>query len=204
VSKTFQLNLENRFVAAETTSDVNQNLENAVRVLREEGTGFVTCGVRAENQKFFEETLGLMKQRQENPPDTSSGKRALSREINKRVQRELRCSNTLFIERAIEQNRGSKVFVQSLGRNHLTKLTTASGVVVALKPEVLSEVEDFYMRLYVSHASRPDPENEHARATLFRHFTEQLQKSVLAKSRLLLDSLKREKPLGRTALQQSC
>jgi hypothetical protein len=97
-----------------------------------------------------------MKQRRENPPGTSSGKRALNREINKRVRRDLRCSNTLFIERAIEQNGGSKIFVL-LGRSHLTKLTTASGVVVASKPEVPSEVEDFYGQLYASHASRPDP-----------------------------------------------
>jgi hypothetical protein len=40
------------------------------------------------------------------------------------VRRDLRCSNTLSIERAIEQNRGSEVFVQSVGRSHLTKLTT--------------------------------------------------------------------------------
>jgi hypothetical protein len=51
---------------------------------------------------------------------------------------------------------------------------TASGVVVASKPKVLSEVEDFYSRLYASHTSRPDPENEDAQATLTRHLTEDL------------------------------
>jgi hypothetical protein len=139
----------------ETTSDVNQNLENVVRVLREEGTRFCNMRRKSRKSKLSEETLGLMKQRRENPPSTSSRKRALNREINKRVRRDLRCSNTLSIERAIEQNRGCKVFVQSLGRSHLTKLTTASGIVVASKPEVLPSVPE-------------------------------------------------EKPLGRTALQQSC
>jgi hypothetical protein len=77
-----------------------------------------------------------MKQRRETPPATSSGKWGLNWEINKRVSRDLRCTNTLSIERAMEQNRGAKVFVQSVVKSHLTKLTTASGVVFASKPEV--------------------------------------------------------------------
>ncbi|PZC83241.1 hypothetical protein B5X24_HaOG208332 [Helicoverpa armigera] len=97
-----------------------------------------------------------MKKRRENPPVTSSAKRALNQEINKHVRHDLRCSNTLDIERAIELNRGSKVFVQSLGRSHLTKLTTTSGEVISSVPAVLSEVENFYGRLYASHASRPE------------------------------------------------
>jgi hypothetical protein len=45
------------------------------------------------------------------------------------------------------------MFLQSLGRSHLTKLTTVSGVVVASKPAGLSEVKDFFGGLYASHAS---------------------------------------------------
>jgi predicted membrane GTPase involved in stress response len=130
----------------ETTSDVNQNLENVVRVLREEGTRFCNMRRKSRKSKLSEETLRLMKQRRENPSATSSGKRVLNREINKRVRRDVQCSNTLSIERAMEQNRGTRVFVQSLGRSHLTKLTTASGVIFASKPEVLLEIEDLYGR----------------------------------------------------------
>jgi DNA primase catalytic subunit len=51
-SETFQQNLENRFAVVEkVTSDVNQNLENVLRV-RKKVRDFVTCGVRAENQNF--------------------------------------------------------------------------------------------------------------------------------------------------------
>lgn len=43
--------------------------------------------------------------------------------------------------------------------------------IVVSKPEILSEVENFYGQLYASHASQPDPENEDSRATLTRYFT---------------------------------
>ena len=44
----------------------------------------------------------------------------------------------------------------------------SSGDKVVSKPEILSEVENFYGKLYASHASRPDPENKDSRATLTR------------------------------------
>jgi hypothetical protein len=87
-------------------------------------------------------------------------------------------------------------FYQSLGRSHLTKLTTASGVVVASKPEVLSEVEDFYGRLYASHSSRPDPENKEARATLTRHFTEDLPENSVEEIEIVLGQLNNGKAPG--------
>lgn len=54
------------------------------------------------------------------------------------------------------------------------KLITASGEVVTSKPAVLSEVEQFYVGLYASHASRSDPENEDPRPTLTHHYTEDM------------------------------
>ncbi|KAL4703854.1 hypothetical protein ACJJTC_010788 [Scirpophaga incertulas] len=105
-SETFQSNLENRFAAVETTTDGNQNLMDVVRVLREEGTRLCEMQRKGWKSKLSEETLGLMKERRENPPVTSSAKRTLNREISKHVRRDLRCSNALDIERAIEQNRG--------------------------------------------------------------------------------------------------
>nr|XP_026497963.1 uncharacterized protein LOC113402056 [Vanessa tameamea] len=196
-SEAFQSNLENRFAAVKTTTDVNQNLENVVRILREEGTRFCSMQRKGRKSKLTEETLGLMKKRRENPPVTSSEKRQLNQEISKRVRHDLQCSNTLTIERAIEQNRGSKVFVQSLERSHLTKLTTASGEVISSKPAVLSEVEDFYGRLYASHASRPDPENEDPRATLTRHFTEDLSEVSIGEIEIALKKLKNGKAPGK-------
>jgi hypothetical protein len=68
---------------------------------------------------------------------------------------------------------------------------------------VLSEIEHSYGRLYASHASQPDSENNNACATLTRHFTKDLSEFRMAKSRLLLDSLKIENPMEKTALQQS-
>ncbi|RVE40575.1 hypothetical protein evm_014776 [Chilo suppressalis] len=170
--------------------NVNQNLENVVRILREEGTRLCATQRKGRKSKFSEEPLGLMKERRENPPVTSSAKRTLNQEISKHVRHDLRCSNTLSIERAIEQNRGSKVIVQSLGRSHLTKLTTPSGEVVTSKPAVISEVEDFYGQLYASHASRPDPGNEDSRATLTRHFTEDLPEVSIGKIEIALGQLK--------------
>jgi hypothetical protein len=107
------------------------------------------------------------------------------------VRRDLRCSNILSIVRAIEQNRGSKVFVQSHGRSPLMKLATASGVVY-----VLLEVEDFYGRLYASHVARPDPENEDAQATFTRHFTEDMPEVSVGEIEIALEQLKNGKAPG--------
>lgn len=51
-------------------------------------------------------------------------------------------------------------------------MTKSSEDVVVSKPGILSEVENLYGKLYASHESQPDPENEDARATLTRHLTE--------------------------------
>ncbi|XP_050360319.1 uncharacterized protein LOC126780097 [Nymphalis io] len=67
------------------------------------------------------------------------------------VRRDLQNSNTRSIKEAIEQNRGSKVLVQKLGRSHLTKLTTSKGKVVASKLEILKEVQDFYVSILMSY-----------------------------------------------------
>ncbi|PZC79171.1 hypothetical protein B5X24_HaOG216735 [Helicoverpa armigera] len=94
-------NLENRFAAVETTADVNQNHEYVVRILREEGSRFCNMQRKGKKSKLSEETLGLMKKRRENPPVTSSAKRALNQEINKHhlwtMRRPLtRLKSTLF------------------------------------------------------------------------------------------------------------
>ncbi|KAI8430387.1 hypothetical protein MSG28_000676 [Choristoneura fumiferana] len=80
------------------------------------------------------------------------------------------------LERAIEQNRGSKVFVKSLRRSYLTKLTATDGVVVSSRPEILSEIENFY-----------------SQATLTRHFTEDLPEVSLNEIAIALKQLKNGK-----------
>ncbi|KAL4721435.1 hypothetical protein ACJJTC_013758 [Scirpophaga incertulas] len=95
-SETFQSNLENRFAAVDTTTDVNQNLMDVVRVLREEGTRLCEMQRKGRKSKLSEETLGLMKERRENPPVTSSAKRTLNREISKHVRRDLRDIKAAF------------------------------------------------------------------------------------------------------------
>ncbi|KAI8440552.1 hypothetical protein MSG28_001794 [Choristoneura fumiferana] len=197
-SEKFQSNLENRFAAVETTNsaDIDQALENVVGILREEGVRFCELQRKGKKSKFSEETLRLMEERREHPPATLSERQALNKRISKLVRYDLRCSNTRSIERAIEQNRGSKVFVKSLGRSYLTKLTTTDGVVVSSRPEILSEIENFYRQLYAMHASQPDPENEESRATLTRHFTEDLPEVSLNEIAMALRQLKNGKAPG--------
>jgi transposase len=64
------LNIDFKAERVETKNDVNQNLENMVRVLREEGTRFCNMRRKGRKSKLSEETLGLMKQRWENLPVT--------------------------------------------------------------------------------------------------------------------------------------
>ncbi|KAL4708245.1 hypothetical protein ACJJTC_013814 [Scirpophaga incertulas] len=55
-------------------------------VLREEGTRLCEMQRKGRKSKLSEETLGLMKERRENPPVTSSVKRTINREISKHVK----------------------------------------------------------------------------------------------------------------------
>ncbi|CAG4922110.1 unnamed protein product [Colias eurytheme] len=193
----FQLKLENRFAALETTDDVDQRLEQTVDILRREGAAFFKRLRTGRKSKLSEGTLELMKQRRENPPLTLSEQRALNKRISKMVRYDLRCSNTIAIKKAIEENRGSKVFARKLNRSHLTKLTTSMGSVVTSKPEILSEVEDFYSRLYASHAPQPESTcSQDPRATLTRHYTEDLPDISLHEIELALGQLKNGKASG--------
>lgn len=116
----------------------------------------------------------------------------VNRKIGKQVHHNLRCRDVrdilnrncrlpgnrkyiLWISLSLSQTGGRKCLsnlLESGGRSHLTKLTTDDRVVLSSRPTVLSEIENFYSRLYASHASQPIPENEDSRATLTRHFTE--------------------------------
>ncbi|CAG4950052.1 unnamed protein product [Colias eurytheme] len=70
------------------------------------------------------------------------------------------------------------------------------GSVVTSKPEILSEVENFYSRLYASHAPQPRSTNQDPRATLIRHYTEELPDISLHEIELALKQLKNGKASG--------
>lgn len=55
----------------------------------------------------------------------------------------------------IDKNRRSKVFTKKLGRSHLTRLKTSNGKTATSFSEILVEIEDFYIKLYASHAPMP-------------------------------------------------
>lgn len=105
-SRKFLSNLENRFAAMEITTDVNHNLENMVQILREEVMRFCQMQRKGKGSKYLEKTLGLVKEKRENPLLTSPAKRTLNRDIRKLICHDLQSSNarSLTIERVIEQN----------------------------------------------------------------------------------------------------
>ncbi|KAJ0169495.1 hypothetical protein K1T71_015082 [Dendrolimus kikuchii] len=128
-SEQFQLELQNRFESLETTGDVDEITDNVVKTMRELGRRHFPPMRRSKRSELSTETLDLMRMRREMPSTlfASPEHRALSKRIRKLVRRDLRCSNTRAIQAAIEQNRGSKVFLKPLGRSHLAKVRTADG-----------------------------------------------------------------------------
>ncbi|XP_048484817.1 uncharacterized protein LOC125490255 [Plutella xylostella] len=176
----FQRELQSRFESLETTTDIDADTIQIVKPLREVGHRHFSIRSKSKESKLSSETLELMRQRREFPSagDTSSELRVLNKRIKKLIRRDLRRSNTRAIEAAIEQNRGSKVFVQQLGRSHLTKLRSADGNIVASKPEVLAEIEGFYGQLYASHAQKSVAQLTDSRAPLIRHYTDDIPTST--------------------------
>ena len=170
----FQQLLGDKFVTLEPTDDAYEILHNLVETLRDEGIKFCKKQRTGKKSKLSDETLRLMTKRRETTQATSSERSDLNKQIAKMVRRDLRSSNVRLIEEAIEQNRGSKVFTQQLGRSHLTKLRTHDGRTVLSKPEISAEIEDFYGRLYAAHAPSSRRDDHDSRATLTRHYTDEL------------------------------
>ncbi|KAL0880275.1 hypothetical protein ABMA27_002732 [Loxostege sticticalis] len=195
-SEAFQLELRNRFAALETTADVDKDLEGVTRVLREVGVRHFKSKRGGQKSKLSAETLELMKIRREMPKRASSDTHRLNKEIRKSVRRDLRNYNKQLIKNAIEQNRGSKVFAKRLGRSHLTKLKNSEGKTVTSVPAILAEVESFYQKLYASHAPKPPPDANDPRATLTRHFTDDLPEVDEDEIERALKQLQNEKAPG--------
>nr|ADI61810.1 endonuclease-reverse transcriptase [Bombyx mori] len=192
----FQLDLHNRFAALETTTDVDEALDGVVRTLRQEGQRLCPKGRTGRTSKLSSETLRLMEERRENTQATQSEKVALNKKIRTLVRRDLRRYNTQRINDAIEQNRGAKVFVQPLGKSHLTKLTKKDGQILASKPEILKELEDFYGGLYTSKATKPVSDPADVRATLSRHYSDELPQISVDEIGMALENLKNGKAPG--------
>ncbi|CAG4966203.1 unnamed protein product [Colias eurytheme] len=192
----FQLKLSNRFASLEPTNNVDQKLQQVIGILRDEGTSLFKIKPTGRKSKLSRETLTLMNERRDNPHSALSSQRILNKKISKMVRRDLRSYNTLAVEKAIEQNRGSKVFAQNLDRSYLTKLTTSTGSVLTSRPEILAEVEHFYGRLYTSQTPKPAPSNKDPRSTLTRHYTDELPEISLDELELALRQLKNGKAPG--------
>ena len=198
-SEKFQLELQNRFDLLETTGTVDNKADEVVKALRDVSRRLFPSQRKSKVSKLSPETLGLMKERRELPSTqaSSSNKRALNLKIRKLTRRDLRCSNTRDIKVAIEQNRGSKVFAQQLGRSHLTKLRTADGRIVTSKSEILEEVEDFYGHLYSTRTAKPAEHSvDDHRAELTRHYTEDIPDVDQCEIRAALEQLKNNKAPG--------
>lgn len=195
-SEVFHKTLENRFVNLETTDDVDENLENLVTLMREEGAKFFSGKRTGKKSELSDETLRLMAIRRQDTSASPSGRSALSKQITKLVRRDLRRSTTRRIERAIEQNRGSKVFNQQLKRSRLSKLKTSDGSVIMSQMGILAEIEKYYGQLYESCTTRPVQNCHDCRAPLTRHFTDELPDVSVDEIRLALRQLKNGKAPG--------
>ncbi|XP_048481070.1 uncharacterized protein LOC125489368, partial [Plutella xylostella] len=90
----------------------------------------------------------------------------------------------------------SNIFVQQLGRSHLTKLRSADGNIVASKPEVLAEIEGFYGQLYASHAQKSVAQLTDSRAPLIRHYTDDIPDDDISDIRIAIEQLKNNKAPG--------
>nr|ADI61818.1 endonuclease-reverse transcriptase [Bombyx mori] len=195
-SEAFHKTLENRFVNLETTNDVDENLKNLVTVMREEGAKFFSGKRTGKKSELSDETLRLMAIRRQDTSGSPSERSALSKQITKLVRRDLRRSTTRRIERAIEQNRGSKVFSQQLKRSRLSKLKTSDGNVIMSQTGILAEIEKYYGQLYESCTTRSVQNCHDCRAPLTRHFTDELPDVSVDEIRLALRQLKNGKAPG--------
>ena len=196
-SEKFQKELQSRFDTLETVSNVDERAKRLVEIIREVGGRCFPLQRRAKESKLSNEVLGLMKERRERITFGTPSDRALNKQIRRLIRRDLRLFNTKCIEEFIEKNKGSRVFSQPLGRSHLTKLRTENGSLVTSRPEVLAEVEKFYGILYAAHAPVPAARDSNdLRATLVRHYTDDLPDIDVGEIEIALRQLKNNKSPG--------
>ncbi|XP_048002484.1 uncharacterized protein LOC125239065 [Leguminivora glycinivorella] len=132
-----------------------------------------------DKDKLSSDTHLLLKQRERisSKEYNSQEHRKLNRQISKAVRRDIRRRNTERIQRLIEKHRGPKVFQRATacGTSQLIKLEDEGGHVVTDTPGLLNVVAKFYGELYESQNTQNLQHGaECSRATLTKHFTEDI------------------------------
>ncbi|CAG4942909.1 unnamed protein product [Parnassius apollo] len=156
---------------------------------------------RRRTQKLSDHTLNLMAVRREMRLQSSTdltAYRQLNRQISKCMRRDLRNFNSARIKEAIERNQGSKVFARDLSarKSQLSKLKTECGNIVSGTPEILSEIERFYGQLYTSSLEPHASVSNDPRASLIRHYSDDIPDVSLSEIRMALHHLKNSKAPG--------
>ncbi|CAG4984479.1 unnamed protein product [Parnassius apollo] len=198
--ETFQLELRNRFQCLEdcnAVDDVNDKLVETVHAVEAK----FSKTRRRRTQKLSDHTLNLMAVRREMRLQSSTdltAYRQLNRPISKCMRRDLLNFNTARIKEAIERNQGSKVFARDLSarKNQLSKLKTECGNIVCGTPEILSEIERFYGQLYTSPLEPHASVSKDPRASLIRHYSDDIPDVSLSEIRMALHHLKNGKAAG--------
>ncbi|CAG4970592.1 unnamed protein product [Parnassius apollo] len=156
---------------------------------------------RRRTQKLSHHTLNLMAVRQEMRLQSSTdltAYRQLNRQISKCMRRDLGNFNTARIKETIERNQGSKVFARDLSarKSQLSKLKTECGSIVSGTPEILSEIERFYGQLYTSSLEPHASVSNDTRASLTRHYSDDIPDVSLSDIRMALQHLKNGRAPG--------
>ncbi|CAK1594488.1 unnamed protein product [Parnassius mnemosyne] len=198
--ETFQLELRNRFQCLEDCNEVDDMNDKLVKTVHAVGAKFCKTR-RRRTQKLSDHTLNLMAVRREMKLNSSTdltAYRQLNRQISKCMRRDLRNFNTACIEEAIERIQGSKVFARDLcaRKSQLSKLKIECGSIVSGKSEILSEIERFYGQLYTSSLEPQASVSNDPRASLIRHYSEDIPDVSLSEIRMALQHLKNGKAPG--------
>ena len=199
--ESFQLELKNRFDGLESCISVDDLNSGLVETVHAVGSKFFKARRTNRPQKLSTHTLDLMEKRREMRLQSSADAcqyRQLNRQISHSMRHDIRIFNTNCIEKAIERNKGSKVFARNLsvGQSQLTQLRTDSGLLVSSKPEVLREVESFYGQLYTSYKKPTISSAKDPRAELTRHYSEEIPDVSLSEISAALRQLKNNKAPG--------
>ena len=99
----------------------------------------------------------------------------MSKNIKKKIRKDIRTYNTNCINDTIERNRGPKIFQKQISwkKNEIYKLKSVNGQILTNKKEIISTIKSFYQQLY-NNQIMEEQLNGDKRAILTRHITEDL------------------------------